>query len=680
MKRFSLYTLLLTLICAACNPVEPVPNDSLSILSGVTNSTLNFDGEAGSQTDFSISSKLAWEILDTPGVEYSPASGEATDKVTITATVKDANLTLQSRKLGDVVIRLSRTRFTGIEAHQKPLIILDEQYQESISIAAEQGKATNITFECKSSDFEVITEGEILCTKAKSAGTNKYSISVSATKDNLTAAPNRAGYIGFKVNGQRLEGKIAVIQKSAITFDCSRILINGTAEATKVLNINTPFDFTVSSSSTLLTATRGEGQSIILFSQKRNSSNQERKIAELTITLKDNPACKASIEVWQRKERADHALLFYFLGTSLKNYFQSNLTMVESVASKGLLDNSRVVVFLQNSTTRGSMFEIYYDSGLKSVLREHIADYELPATYNEQMLAKIMSNLVAVAPATEYGLYIGSHGKGWIPKVESNTGMTTYQTAIEERIWMPAPGAAMVRHIGDNTSTQLNTTEVAQAIASTGVHLNYMIFDVCYMSNIESAYDLKNVTDYILASPCEVMAAGMPYTEMIPIMVSNTPLKERLDSAAEAFVEYYKKTQSGIYSSACSAVINCKELEALAQCVKQTNMHMKDIDPETIQVYDGVSSSRNPTHIFFDIEDYITQSCTDSNAVKAFTDQLSRTLSGQHHTESFYSAYNNKANPINFYSGLTTSAPIMLNTASAYRDDWQTTAWYKATH
>ena len=119
MKRFSLYTLLLTLICAACNPVEPVPNDSLSILSGVTNSTLNFDGEAGSQTDFSISSKLAWEILDTPGVEYSPASGEATDKVTITATVKDANLTLQSRKLGDVVIRLSRTRFTGIEASMR---------------------------------------------------------------------------------------------------------------------------------------------------------------------------------------------------------------------------------------------------------------------------------------------------------------------------------------------------------------------------------------------------------------------------------------------------------------------------------------------------------------------------------------------------------------------------------
>jgi len=400
----------------------------------------------------------------------------------------------------------------------------------------------------------------------------------------------------------------------------------------------------------------------------------------MTVTLKDNPACKATIEVWQRKERADQALLFYFLGTSLKGYYQSNLAMVESLASKGVLDNSRVIVFLQNSTNSGSMFEIRYDSDSKRVVRDQIADYDLPAVYNEQMLYNIFNDLFATAPAAEYGLYVGSHGRGSIPKIESSTGLTTYQTAIEERIWTPAPGAAMVRHIGDTTATQLNTTEFAQAIARTGVHLNYIIFDVCYMANVETAYDLKGVTDYILGSPCEVMAAGMPYTDMIPTMVSNAPLKERLDSAAKAFVDYYKINKEGIYSSACSAVIACNELEALAQSVKLTNQSMKDIDPATIQVYDGISASRNPTHIFFDLEHYITQSCTDSNAVKAFTDQLSRTLSGQHHTTTFYSAYNNKANPITDYCGLTTSAPIMLNTASAYRDDWTTTAWYKATH
>ncbi|MBE6193981.1 MAG: hypothetical protein E7139_08610 [Rikenellaceae bacterium] len=680
MKRVSLYILLLTLFCAGCNPVEPVPNDSLSILSGVTNNTLTLDGEVGSQATFAISSKLAWEVLDTPGVEYSPANGEATTKTTITATATEANLTLQSRKLGDVVIRLSRTRFTGIEAHQKPQIVVEEQYRESIAIAPEQNSATEVTFECKNSDFEVISEGEITISQPKVVGTNKYRITISTTKDNLSSERHTAGYIGFKVGGERLTGKIAVIQQPAISFDRSRIIINGTAGATMTINVDTPFDFDATSSSTNLTVQRGEGQSVILTVKERNSSDSERKVAQMTVTLKDNPACKATIEVWQRKERADQALLFYFLGTSLKGYYQSNLAMVESLASKGVLDNSRVIVFLQNSTNSGSMFEIRYDSDSKRVVRDQIADYDLPAVYNEQMLYNIFNDLFATAPAAEYGLYVGSHGRGWIPKIESSTGLTTYQTAIEERIWTPAPGAAMVRHIGDTTATQLNTTEFAQAIARTGVHLNYIIFDVCYMANVETAYDLKGVTDYILGSPCEVMAAGMPYTDMIPTMVSNAPLKERLDSAAKAFVDYYKINKEGIYSSACSAVIACNELEALAQSVKLTNQSMKDIDPATIQVYDGISASRNPTHIFFDLEHYITQSCTDSNAVKAFTDQLSRTLSGQHHTTTFYSAYNNKANPITDYCGLTTSAPIMLNTASAYRDDWTTTAWYKATH
>lgn len=680
MKRFSLYTLLLTLLAIGCNPVEPVPNDSLSILNGVTNNIITLDGAAGSQTTFAISSKLAWEVLDTPGVEYSPASGEATTKAVITATATQTNRTLETVKLGDVIIRLSRTRFTGIEAHQRPLIVVEEQYRESISLAPEQNVATDITFECANSDFELFTEGDITVSEPTKINTNKYRISVSATKDNLSSEEHTAGRIGFKVGGERLEGRIAVVQRSAILFDRSRVVINGTAGATMSLTIDTPFDFTVTSSTAALTAVRGEGQRVLLTAKERNSSDNERKLGVLTVSLKDKPACTASIEVWQRKEKADQALLFYFLGTSLKGYYQSNLAMVETIAAEGTLDNSRVIVFLQNSTNSGSMFEIRYDSDTKQVLREHIADYDLPAVYNQSMLYTIFNDLFAAAPADEYGLYVGSHGRGWLPKVEGSSSMSTYQAGIEERIWTPAPGAAMVRHLGDTASTQVNTTEFAAAIADTGHHLDYIIFDVCYMANVESAYDMKGVTDYILGSPCEVMAAGMPYTDMIPTMVSSAPLKERLDRAAKAFVDYYKVNKEGIYSSACSAVIACSELDALAEAVKRTNSSLKDIDPDTIQVYDGISSSRNPTHIFFDLEDYITQSCTDAAAVTAFKEQLTRTLSGQHHTATFYSAYNNRANPITTYCGLTTSAPIMLNTASAYRTDWQATAWYTATH
>ena len=42
----------------------------------------------------------------------------------------------------------------------------------------------------------------------------------------------------------------------------------------------------------------------------------------------------------------------------------------------------------------------------------------------------------------------------------------------------------------------------------------FIMFDDCYMSSMEVAYDLKDVTDYIIASTSEVMAYGMPYEKV----------------------------------------------------------------------------------------------------------------------------------------------------------------------
>ena len=681
MKRFTAYITLLTLLfTVSCVQPQPVPNDSLSILSGVTNNQLIFDGVAGSTANFSISSKLPWQLLDTPGIEFSPASGDATpegSKCVITATVKDANNSLEMRKIGDVIFRLANTRFTGITAHQRPQINVNNL---SITIAAEQNKYSSFAFECKTTDCEIIAEGDIVCTQPKYSSSNRYSFTVAATKDNLSDSDKVVGHITFVVSGTKQREKIEVVQQAAFSFDRSRIVVNGTVGAESIVTVNTPFNFDVTCSSTAIKATKLENQQIRLTIVEANNGTAERKLGVLTISLSDNPACKSSIEIWQRRAVAEKSMLFYFLGTSLKSYYESNLKMVEDVLKEKQTNDCRVVAFLQSSQNAGQVVDIYYDSGLDTIIREEISSYELPVKYTEQMVSNILKDMIKQAPATEYGLFIGSHGKGWIPKEQSRAGYSTFETAPSYDIWVPAPGAAMVRHIGDNANTQINTTELAAAIESTECHLNYIIFDACYMSNIESIYDLRSCADYILASPCEVMANGMPYNKIIPIMASSKDVKSRLDDSAKEFVDYYKLKYDGIYSSACSAVINCSQIENLALATKRANSSLQSIDPNTVQPYDGISASRNPTHIFFDIEDYILKSCTDSAAVDAFCKQLALTVSGQHHTKSFYSAYNNNGNPINHYSGVTTSAPIVNSPTSAYIDEWQQTAWYKATH
>lgn len=679
MKRL-IYIAFLTLLLSSCQ-VTPVPQDHLSILSGVSNNQLAFDGKEGSRATFSLSSKLAWEILDTPGVTYSPSKGEATERVTITATIHSSNRSLKIREVGDVIIRLNRTRFTGITAVQRPLITLE---QEQVTLSAVQSEYSTFTYTSKESDIEVVAEGDIVCTQPQSIGSDKYSVQVAPTKDNLSIEENTAGNITFKVAGDALSGKLQAIQRPALSFDRSRITVGGNSGEQASVSVNSTFDFTVTATTTAIEVAKGESGMVDITVVEPNTTSQERKLGAITVTLVDNPSCNISIDVWQRTALAERTMMFYYLGMSLKSFYDANLATVEKCVESGSLGDTRVLVFIQSSQNSGSLYEIFYDKGLGKIVRDPIATYDLPQLYSEQMLSEIFCDMTVRAPAKEYGLFIGSHGKGWIPKNSASLGSSsTYSTFSAEHlesIWTPAPGAIMVRHIGDTTSTQLDTTEIAGALKSTGCHLNYIIFDACYMANVESAYDLKEVTDYILGSACEIIANGMPYGDILPIMASTSPLLDRLNASAKAFVDYYKINRQGAYSSACSAVIDCRQLDALAEVTKRVNGSLQRIDPNSVQSYDGINLTRNPTHIFFDIEDYVIKSCTDADAVAAFSAQLYRTVTGLHHTKTFYSAYNNKANEINYYSGLTTSAPIMLHAMSAYVPEWKECAWYLATH
>lgn len=679
MKRL-IYIAFLTLLFSSCQ-VPPVPQDHLSILSGVSNNQLAFDGKEGSRATFSLSSKLAWEILDTPGVTYSPSKGEATERVTITATIHSSNRSLKIREVGDVIIRLNRTRFTGITAVQRPLITLE---QEQVTLSAVQSEYSTFTYTSKEADIEVVAEGDIVCTQPQSIGSDKYSVQVAPTKDNLSIEENTAGNIAFKVAGDALSGKLQAIQRPALSFDRSRITVGGNSGEQASVSVNSTFDFTVTSTTTAIEVAKGENGMVDITVVEPNTTSQERKLGAITVTLVDNPSCNISIDVWQRTALAERTMMFYYLGMSLKSFYDANLATVEKCVESGSLGDTRVLAFIQSSQNSGSLYEIFYDKGLGKIVRDPIATYDLPQLYSEQMLSEIFCDMTVRAPAKEYGLFIGSHGKGWIPKNSASLGgSSTYSTFSAEHlesIWTPAPGAIMVRHIGDTTSTQLDTIEIAGALKSTGCHLNYIIFDACYMANVESAYDLKEVTDYILGSACEIIANGMPYGDILPIMASTSPLLDRLNNSAKAFVDYYKINRQGAYSSACSAVIDCRQLDALAEVTKRVNGSLQRIDPNSVQSYDGINLTRNPTHIFFDMEDYVIKSCTDADAVAAFSAQLYRTVTGLHHTKTFYSAYNNKANEINYYSGLTTSAPIMLHAMSAYVPEWKECAWYLATH
>ena len=682
MKRLFTYITIIAALCigAGCEKAEHLPKGSFTIVSGIDKNALTLPGDAGGSTSLYISSKYPWTISKVNGVTFSPSSGKAGVNMAIMAIADQCNNSLDKVKLGNIVFTVEHTRYVGVEAWQESVIKFDEGRPQRIYINANEGAQNTLGFKCALNyigDIELKSSGEIESTLT-AVSQMHHEVSVKALQANTSISERKIGSIEFVLDGPQKNSTIEVWQRAAIQTNCESILLGGNKGESEIISVTSPFNINISTTSDSFTTSFDKDGNIVVTATADSTSEQRELLGEVVISLLDDPDCKTSVEVWQRPAKAPRCVMFYLLGTALKSYFEQNIDATVKSLNRELLGNSRIVYFIQDGTYSGGFYELLYDEKSQRIVKHQFADTTLPTTYTTEMFTDIIKTMADYAPAQEYGLIVGSHGKGWIPK---HIAASTLEAERYQRLWAPVPGAALVRHIGDREVTQLDTEEVAEAIVASGIKPEYIIFDVCYMSNIESLYDLRNATNYILASPVEVMAKGMPYDLIIPQLITNVDTRSTLDAAAKAFVESYKATGNSIFASACSAVTVCSELEALAEVTKRTNQSLDEsIDHTTLQHYDGISSSNNPTHIFYDFEDFVLNSCTDTAAREAFVEQLNRTILSRYHTDSFYSTYSGSTTPIQHYSGVSTSAPITLDSASAYIEEWKATAWYQATH
>ncbi len=676
MKRF-LYIFVIIVLAAlvGCQKEPTLPSGALSIVPGTT---LYIGGSKDSTVDFTINSAYDWRILPTNGFVCEPSNGSAGNGIKITARAIEANNTLDTLLLGDLTFKLKSTKFVGTKMYQYPQIAVGEG-GGIVYTEAGDGASTTIKIYSATPDFDIICTDGIACEVSKSDySKGEYYLTANTSGFNYTSDTVKAGEIGFEVEGKRQAACIEVYRQPALRIERD-IILSGTAGSQVSFEVTTPFDFEITGTSSGLSAERGSGNMVIVTAMTANTGDKERLLGSIEIALKDEPSCSVSVNVYQRAPRAAQTIMFHYLGTSLSSYYKTNLAKTKLALGKNIQGSTRVLVFMQNGERAATLSELRYDDVAGECVEEVVKTYKLTTPYTEQALAEQIADMVQYAPAESYGLIWGSHGKGWIPKGGSGKQLLSARDyAIRRKMWTPAPGALQTRNVGDSNATQYDTDELASAIADAGIKLKYLIFDACFMSNVESAYDLRNATEYIVASPCEVMGRGFPYDLVMPQLLLDNGTRFDLDAVCRAFVDHYK---SADLRSACSAVIDCAQLEALAAVVKRVNSSgSRAVTLDNVQAYEGISSYYNPTHIFYDLEDYVQQSCTDNAAVEAFTAQLDRTVSSRYHTDTFYSAYNGRTNAINHYSGITTSAPIMLDTASQYRDEWQQTEWYKVTH
>ena len=152
-------------------------------------------------------------------------------------------------------------------------------------------------------------------------------------------------------------------------------------------------------------------------------------------------------------------------------------------------------------------------------------------------ITEVISYMAEQAPARRYGLILGGHGLGWVP---DGTSVNAIRFSAFQDFWSPMPNALPTRWMGDS-GKRAEIPQLAAAFGNTGLHFDYLLFDACFMSSIEALYDLRGCADRIIASPCEVMAAGFNYTDILPHLLADAGTSYDLPGVCSEYHDYYMK-------------------------------------------------------------------------------------------------------------------------------------------
>lgn len=390
--------------------------------------------------------------------------------------------------------------------------------------------------------------------------------------------------------------------------------------------------------------------------------------------------------------------MFFPWSNSLLSDFRRTVEDMQTVVAQRSMKDERVMVFMATSEREAVLFELKKQNGrcLTDTLR-HYSDR--PFT-SRQWLTSLFSEVMTLAPASRYGMVVGCHGLAWVPvQGQRNTRKRLgSQERIDEEdnlykeekkdkegddlMHFEVQGPVTTRFIGGTyPETQIETTDMADAMADAGLHTEYILFDACYMSSVEVAYELKDVTHYLIASPTEVISYGFPYITMGKHLLGTPNYKGIVDSFISFYSSYYLP-----YGTV--AVTDCTQLDALAAIAQQINAAATEPTnaasegklntarsgknvPNGVQIMDGYS----PT-LFYDLGHLMSLKDAGTVLTAAFAEQLDKTVPYKGHTSQYFTALKDAPVDIKHYSGLNTSQGSLNHMA----DRLSETAWYKATN
>lgn len=351
-------------------------------------------------------------------------------------------------------------------------------------------------------------------------------------------------------------------------------------------------------------------------------------------------SCEKDDDNYDIPTSTKHVILAYLGGDN--NLSSETYQKIETIRQgwQGGSDK-KLLIYTDPADALPSLIEIVNENGQN--IKRVIYNYEEENSASKAVFSRVIGEVTSLYPSPSYGLIVFSHASGWLPEGT----LTSPRSIIMDK------------------KQEMELSDFAESIPDNT--FDYIIFEACFMTGIEVAYELKEKANYILASSAEIVSPG--FTHIYPQSINHlTGSLSGLQSFGEnAFAWFDNK--SGYMRSATFSIIKTSQLDPLANWIKSNCDQTKEIDITAIQHFDRYSY-----RLFFDFEDYYSSLVETDIQRKELTSLLSNCIVWKDATPSFMKDYNGF--DIKKHSGLTTYIP--QEKYSFLNKEYQKLKWYKS--
>lgn len=268
----------------------------------------------------------------------------------------------------------------------------------------------------------------------------------------------------------------------------------------------------------------------------------------------------------------DKTVLIYMVGN---NNLSSNAVGNLQDLKKGYVPtDDNLLVYYHTPEQSPIMLQLRTDE-TGAVVQDTVYRFPQRNSATAESLKSALQVTNTMFPANEYGLFLWSHGTGWLPQ------------------------GYYSKSFGEENGVEMEITDLVKAFP---FKLSFVVFDACLMGCVEVAYQMKDSVDYVIASPAEILSMGFPYAKIMKHLFK-TPAD--YVSVAQEYYTYYNN-MSGQARSATISVVKTSALNDLASASRilfdKHRGNIASLDFGNVQGY-----YRSSKHWFFDFGDFVSQ-------------------------------------------------------------------------